>query len=222
MIIAIDGPAGAGKSTVARQLAEELKFRVLDSGAFYRCYAYQARRLKLDLDSLKPLKAFLAETDLQADFQAEPPRYYVNNEDVTEEIRSNEVSREVSRIAKVELIRDAVSKQLREVAPQGDFVIEGRDIGSVVFPDATIKFFLTASIDERASRRHQELSEKGEKVDLNHLRDQIRYRDREDSSREIAPLIQPDDSILVDSTSRSVREIILEMSAQVMALEMEA
>jgi CMP/dCMP kinase len=218
MIVAIDGPAGAGKSTVARLLAEELRFLVLDSGAFYRCYAYQARKLNLDLDNSEAMGAFLEDTRLRSDYQADPPRYFINDEEVTEKIRSNEVSREVSRIAKVESVRNAVSKQLREVSPQGDFVVEGRDIGSVVFPDAPIKFFLTASIDARASRRHKELSKKGEQVDLDHLRDQIRYRDREDSSRAVAPLIQPDDSILVDSTSRSVREIITEMSAKIKVL----
>jgi cytidylate kinase len=215
VIVTIDGPAGAGKSSVAKRLAEFVGFNHLDSGAFYRCYAWLANNDSVSLDSKEDVQAMLDSSELKADFNQNPPQYWINGINVTDHIRTNAVSSIVSEIAKIGIVRTCIVKQLRAVAEHGNFVIEGRDIGTVVFPHAGVKFYLTASIEERARRRYKELQAKGENVDLKSLELQIQNRDYEDSHREIAPLTRPENSIEIDCTNLSIDEVIAAMAEQI-------
>lgn len=212
MIVAIDGPAGAGKSTIARQFAQQEGFQYLDSGAFYRCYACAALDEGLNLNVPQGLKEFLQNQRVEADYSKDSPTYTLNGEDVTRRIRSNEISQLVSKVASLGEVRDEVVKRLREVSHSGNFIVDGRDIGTVVFPDAELKFFLTASIEERAQRRYLELKGKGEEVPLATLQEQIRRRDEADSKRVIAPLSMAQDAILIDSSDLNVKQVIDVMS----------
>jgi len=215
MIVTIDGPAGAGKSTVARMLAQRVGFQYLDSGAIYRCYAFQAWKTGLDLENPGNLEDFLKKTDVKADFHSESPRLWVDGLEVTEEIRSSLVSGLVSRISSFGEVRNAVVQKLRDLARIGDYVIDGRDIGTVVFPDAGLKVFLTASLEERAKRRSLDLQEQGEVVDMEKLKQQISQRDLEDSTREIAPLRKPGDAVEIDTTGISREQVLERMSQMV-------
>jgi cytidylate kinase len=212
MIVTIDGPAGAGKSTVAKMLSEHVGFQHLDSGAFYRCYAWQAKQLKTELDQPSEIQSLLESVELTVNFQQTPPVYFVNGKNVSKDIRTNEVSRVTSNVSQVPEVREIVNSALRKETSSGNFVIEGRDIGSVVFPNAEYKFYLTASIEERAKRRFKELKESGEFVELTQLQEDIRKRDELDSNRKISPLIQPEDAILIDCTDLSINQVIENMS----------
>lgn len=212
MIVAIDGPAGAGKSTIARQFAQKHGLQYLDSGAFYRCYACAAVDANLDLDDPSALKDFLGQQAVEADYEGESPFYFLNGQDVSKRIRDNRISQLVSKVASLGIVRDEVVKRLREVSEKGDFVVDGRDIGTVVFPNAKIKFFLTASIEERARRRFLELQSKGETVSLDEIQEQIRLRDEADTQRAIAPLSMAQDAVLVDSSNLTINEVIDLMS----------
>jgi len=208
MIVTIDGPAGAGKSTVAKLLSRNIGFQYMDSGALYRCYAYQAWKTGLDLEQKTDLEVFLRSTSIDADFHQSRPRLWVNGEEVTEEIRTSLVSGLVSNISKLGEVRDAVVLKLRDLAGNGDFVIDGRDIGTVVFPDAEVKVYLTASLEERAQRRSKDFLEQGEAVDLEDLKKQITRRDLEDSTRELAPLKKPEDAVEIDTTHMSMDSVL--------------
>jgi cytidylate kinase len=212
MIVAIDGPAGAGKSTVTRKLADAVGFSHLDSGAFYRCYALKAKKLSADLENPQSIAELLEKTDFTVDFSFAPPKYEMDGEDVSSAIRSSEISELVVKVSQVAEVRFSVVDKLREVAATGNFVIEGRDIGSVVFPDAGVKFFLTASLSERARRRHAELLESGESVTIEFLEEQIGNRDKEDAGRSISPLTCPEDAVVVDSTSISLEQVVEKMT----------
>lgn len=209
MIVTIDGPAGAGKSTVSRTLAQRIGFQYLDSGAIYRCYAYQAWKSGLEFENQIDFQRFLEKTKIRADFHSASPRLWVNGLEVTEEIRSSHVSGLVSKISKFGEVREAVVQKLRELAGIGDYVIDGRDIGTVVFPNAELKVYLTASLEERAQRRSQDLLNQGEEVNLEELKNQIFQRDHEDSTRKIAPLKKPEDAVEVDTTGMSI-ELVLD------------
>lgn len=211
MIVAIDGPAGAGKSSVTRNLAKAVGFSHLDSGAFYRCYALKAKRLDTDLDCPKSIAKLLQETDFTVNFNFTPPKYTMDDEDISSAIRNNEISKLVIKVSQVADVRQSVVQKLRQVAATGNFVIEGRDIGSVVFPHASVKFFLTASLAERAKRRHLELLESGESVTIELLQEQIGRRDKEDAERQISPLTCPKDAITIDSTNINLGQVVEKM-----------
>jgi len=166
----------------------------------------------LNLNVPQGLKEFLQNQRVEADYSKDSPTYTLNGEDVTRRIRSNEISQLVSKVASLGEVRDEVVKRLREVSHSGNFIVDGRDIGTVVFPDAELKFFLTASIEERAQRRYLELKGKGEEVPLATLQEQIRRRDEADSKRVIAPLSMAQDAILIDSSDLNVKQVIDVMS----------
>ena len=208
MIVAIDGPAGAGKSSVARQLAERVGFKHLDSGAFYRCFAYVALITGKDISSTDGWTKIIDNHLFEADYSGNPAKFYIDGKDVTQAIRDNEVSKVVAVVSKHSQVRSAVNKKLQAVASQDNFIVDGRDIGSAVFPEADLKFFLTASIKERAKRRYLELLSKGTKVDPLELEQEIRVRDQTDSTRDLDPLIQATDAELVDSTSMNLVEVV--------------
>ncbi len=194
MKIAIDGPAGSGKSTVAKLVAKKLAFKHIDTGAYYRWLT--ANVLKKQLDPADPQEIL---SILPA----------INFQDIPEqEIRTRAVTNTVSQVSAHKQVRPFIVEKQRETARQNNVVMEGRDIGSVVFPDAEVKIFLNASVDERAKRRYQELIDKKESVDLSKIKEEIILRDKLDSERESSPLIKTADAIEIDTTGLSINEVV--------------
>ena len=206
-IVAIDGPAGAGKSTVARQLARRLGFTIIDTGAIYRSVALAAQRAGIAWEDDTGLSRLL-DAGLGLTFQGE--RVLLRGEDVTEAIRTPEISRGASVVSARPVVRQKLlqlQRDLGRAAPRGA-VLEGRDIGTVVFPDADVKFFLTASDEARAQRRHAELNEKGLSVPLPEVLSDQRRRDKDDTERAIAPLRAAADAVVVDTTGFDLEQVV--------------
>jgi cytidylate kinase len=206
-IVAIDGPAGAGKSTVARQLARRLGFSMIDTGAIYRAVALAARRAEIPWDDDDGLRKLL-DAGLGLVFRED--RVLLKGRDVTEALRTPEITRGASVVSARPVVREKLLGLQRELgleAPRGA-VLEGRDIGTVVFPDAQVKFFLTASDEARAQRRHSELAEKGLHVPLEDVLADQRQRDKDDTERTIAPLKSAPDAIVIDTTGLDLAEVV--------------
>ena len=209
LIIAFDGPAGAGKSTVARLTAKALGFMYLDTGAMYRALALKALAHGVDLRDQQHLVDLLKETRIDLIPEVDQSiRVYLDGEDVTELLRTPEVNASVSLVAGFPDIRCEMVSRQRAVARRGGVVMDGRDIGTVVLPDADVKFFLTASLEARAQRRQQDLQALGYSVSLAQLSSDIEHRDRLDSTRSHSPLRQAADAILIDTTDTSVEVVV--------------
>jgi cytidylate kinase len=211
LTIAIDGPSGAGKSTVGRSLAKRLGYIYIDTGAMYRTVA-----LKVKEESLAPKDEnglYRLASSLQIVFvtKGEGTHVLCNGQDVTEAIRSPEISRLASDISMRKVVREALVEKQREMGRGGGVVLEGRDIGTVVFPDADVKFYLDAEKEERGRRRFKELIEKGMKVSFNETLEEVMKRDHNDMSRDLSPLKKADNAFFIDSTHRTVEEIVEEM-----------
>lgn len=206
--IAIDGPAGAGKSSVAKVLAKRLNCIYLDTGAMYRAVTWLAMQQQVPFDDLTGMDQLLK--NLQLEFKDEDgvQHLYCNGMDVTEAIRSTEVSANVSAVAMIPLVREAMVAQQQKIAADCDVLMDGRDIGTTVLPDARYKFFLTASLEERARRRYLELQQKGVSVDLEQLKRDIALRDQKDSQREVSPLVQAPDAELIDTSHMTFDEVV--------------
>ena len=205
LVIAIDGPAGAGKSTVAQLVAQQLEYLYIDTGAMYRAIAYLSLHSKIGiLTAIDNIKLSLTYVDGIT-------KVYLNDENITEEIRTPEVTKLVSSIAQEPKVREKLIAIQREMAKNGRAVMDGRDICSNVLPKADVKIFLTASIAERARRRWLELSKKGYDIDLAQIQQEIAARDKMDMEREIAPLQQAPDAILLDTTALSIEEAVAEI-----------
>ncbi|MFC7442150.1 (d)CMP kinase [Laceyella putida] len=202
--IAIDGPAGAGKSTVARQVAGRLGLSYVDTGAMYRAIAWKALRENLDVHDEEAITQ-LAE---QLTFSLHPQGIIVNGLLLKEEIRTQEISALASAIAKMPGVRRILVNKQQEIAARQSVVMDGRDIGTHVLPEADVKVFLTASIEERAFRRYKELKAKGIDVNLDQLREEIKHRDENDRTRKYAPLEQAKDAVLIDTTDLSIEDIV--------------
>ncbi len=205
-IIAIDGPAGSGKSTTAKQVAKRLGFTYLDTGALYRALTLLALKNGIDIESEGELVNLLQQSKFQLQSQGDDIRIWINGEEATEAIRSPEVSRAVSMVARHPAVRREMVQLQRRLASQADVVVEGRDIGTVVFPEADLKIFLTASLEARAQRRLKELHEKGVEIALHELKRDIERRDAIDSQRETAPLKKAEDAIVIDTTELTIDE----------------
>lgn len=206
--IAIDGPASSGKSTIAKLLAEEFSLVYVDTGAMYRTLTYAALQKGISVEQEDQLIKLLESIDISFERTEESQLVYLNDQNVTKEIRNNDVTGNVSMVASFKKVREELVGQQREIAKNQGVVMDGRDIGTVVLPNADIKIFLIASVDERAKRRHLENLEKGIESNLKKLKEEIRRRDKFDSNREFSPLKQADDAILLDTTSLSIEEVI--------------
>ena len=197
-IIAVDGPAGAGKSTVSKIVAAKLGYTYIDTGAMYRAVALKSSR------SCEDLVDIIENTEIELDDRA---RVFLDGVEVTKEIRTPEISKLASDVSKFPFVRKKLTELQRKMAMRGAVIMDGRDIGTQVLPNADLKIFLTASIDERARRRFEELQAKGQEVNLAAIKKEIALRDKQDSEREIAPLKQAEDAILIDSTNLTIDEV---------------
>lgn len=213
-VIAVDGPAGAGKSTAARLLAQRLGFLYLDTGAMYRALALKALRTGVDLADESALAALLEATTITLVRQPDGSvGVFTDGRDVTAEIRAPEINASVSVVAGFSRVRQELVMQQRALARQGGVVMDGRDIGTFVLPHAEVKFFLTASLATRAERRRRELARLGYDVDPETLAGQISHRDYLDSTRPFAPLRQADDAVVIDTTDMEVGQVVENMLA---------
>lgn len=213
-IIAVDGPAGAGKSTVARKVADLLGFLYLDTGAMYRALALKALRHGVDLRDEAALTSLLERTTIDLYPQkGGSVSVYVDGEDVTASLRTPEVNAAVSQVAGFAAVREEMVRRQRQMAQSGSVVMDGRDIGTYVLPEADVKFYLTASLDARARRRQGDLAEIGYVVDFEELRDEIQHRDTLDASRPYGPLQQAEDAVLLDTTDLEVDRVVAAMIA---------
>ncbi len=213
-VIAIDGPAGAGKSTVAKIVAEKLGYTYIDTGAMYRGVAWKTLRDDKDAPDEAILRA-VHDIDVRLACTESGTRVTVDGTDVTAEIRTPEVTHIVSRVAALGPVREKMVELQRAMAVDGAVVMDGRDIGTNVLPNADVKIFLTASVEERAHRRYDEMVAKGYAVNFDALKDEIASRDKQDSERAISPLRQAEDAVLLDSTALTIDEVvarILELS----------
>ena len=206
--IAIDGPAGAGKSTVAKAVAKKLGFIYVDTGALYRSIGVNALRHSVATDDSAAVVALLPETNVELKYIDGNQRVFLNGEDVSEEIRLPEASMAASNVSAIPEVRAFLLDLQRDMAKKNNVVMDGRDIGTVILPDAQYKFFLTATAEVRAERRYKELQEKGITVDFNELLEEIKQRDYNDSHRATAPLKQADDAVYVDSSDLTLEESI--------------
>jgi CMP/dCMP kinase len=206
--IAIDGPAAAGKSTVAKIVAGKLSYLYIDTGAMYRSLTYKALKMNIDLHNENELKNLLSQTTIKLEPTEDGQIVYLDGENVTDEIRQAAVTNSVSHVAVHSQVREEMVNRQQQLAEQGAVVMDGRDIGTHVIPDAEIKVFLLASVEERAQRRHEENVSKGFPSDLEQLKEDIARRDKIDSEREVAPLKKADDAIEIDTTSLSISEVV--------------
>ncbi|RWZ60897.1 (d)CMP kinase [Halobacillus fulvus] len=208
MTIAIDGPAAAGKSTVAKLVAKKLSYIYVDTGAMYRALTWKALKNNQSLEDELALADLLKHTDLKLVYTDEGQRVMMDGEDVSEGIRTHEVTNNVSAVAKHKSVREEMVRRQKELVKDQGIVMDGRDIGTHVLPDAEVKIFMIASVEERAERRHKENLEKGYDSDLDKLKEEIKRRDEIDSNRETAPLIKAEDAVEVDTTSLTIDQVV--------------
>jgi cytidylate kinase len=212
-IVAIDGPSGSGKSTVARRVAQRLGFRYLDTGAMYRALTWQALDQRLDLEDATALGELAERVRLEPGTNPRRPTIAIDGTDVSAPIRSRAVTNAVSAVSAVPAVRAALVRRQRELMADGGIVVEGRDIGTTVAPDAPLKIFLTASSEARAARRHRQLAAAGDAAAEQDTRAEIERRDARDSNRAASPLSQAPDAVVVDSTTRTIDEVVGEVLA---------
>jgi len=208
LVIAIDGPSGAGKSTVARLLAQRLGYTYIDTGAMYRAIGWKAKRDGIDPADEQGLSGLCARTEVTIHLDRNDPRILVDAIDVTGDIRTPEMGMMASAVSKSPAVRARLLGLQRELGGHGGVVMDGRDIGTVVFPKADLKLFLDASPEERGQRRYRELRQKGMDVDLGRITREIQERDRQDSGRELAPLKAAADALRIDSSAMSIDEVL--------------
>jgi len=210
--VAIDGPAGAGKSTIAKAVAKRLGIFYVDTGAMYRAIALKSLRSNIPIDQEEEVGQMVQKTEIILE-HSEARRVFCDGEEVTEAIRSPEVSRAVSKIAAYPVVRDRLVQLQRQEAERGAVIMDGRDIGTIVLPEADLKIFLTASPEERAHRRWLELCNSGREVSLIEVQQDMEKRDRQDSEREVSPLVPANDALILDTTGLSIQEIVEQIIA---------
>ena len=205
--IALDGPSGSGKSTIAKTLSKKLDILYLDTGAMYRATALKAIKSGVDTLDADGVSKFLGDLDLEIKYENGGQQTYLDGENVSEKIREPHVSMAASNISSLKCVRLKMVEMQRKIANKTSCVLDGRDIGSYVLPDADYKFYITASVDVRAKRRFKELTEKGFAVDFEKLKAEIEERDYNDSHREFAPLVKASDAIEIDTSNMSIEEV---------------
>ncbi len=211
LVIAIDGPAGAGKSTISKLIAKNLGINYIDTGAMYRAITYKCIKENIDVNDIQRVVDLCSRTDV--DFVDN--NIYLDGQRLDEEIRTLQVSSGVSDVAKIPQVREFLLEKQREIGKRSDVILDGRDVGTHIFPDAKYKFFLNASAQERGRRRYQELIDKGQSVALEEIIEDIKKRDYIDSTREVAPLLKADDAIEVDTTSMTIDQVVTYISDMV-------
>ena len=204
IVIAIDGPAGAGKSTISKIVAKKLNINYIDTGAMYRALTYKCLKNNINTLDEKDVSRLCLNTDI--DFMN--GKVYLDGELVEDEIRSKEVTNNVSNVAKIEAVRKILVDKQREIGKVSDVILDGRDVGTCIFPDSKHKFFLIATPEERGYRRYKELIEKGEDISLEEVIEDIKRRDLIDSTREVSPLIKADDAFELDTTNKTIDEVV--------------
>lgn len=209
--IALDGPAGAGKSTIAKQLAARLDYVYIDTGAMYRAVTLAALEQSLDLNNGEALGELMKSLDIRLTPGENGQRVFIGDREVTDAIRSIEITNNVSFVARQKEVRVALVTAQRKLAERGGIVMDGRDIGTVVLPDAELKVFLTATVEERAARRHRENIARGMDSDITILQEEIALRDKRDSEREVSPLRQADDALYLDTTEMTIDEVVVRL-----------
>ncbi|WIF94715.1 (d)CMP kinase [Caminicella sporogenes] len=209
--IAIDGPAGAGKSTIAKKIALLKNLVYIDTGAMYRAFTLKLINKNIPLDNYDLIKEVLKDTEIDI----VDGKIYLDNVNVSSEIRKPIINKNVSQIASIPFVREFLVKLQRKIAENNNVIMDGRDIGTKVLPYAKYKFFLTASIEERAKRRYKELKEKGYKCSLKDVIGEIANRDKMDSERKVDPLKKADDAILIDTTGKTIEEVINEILSMI-------
>jgi len=215
LVVAIDGPVASGKSTAARELARRLGWRYLDSGALYRAITWKALQDGVKLEDEEALARVAEGLPLQFEPAPSGLRLFLNDEEITEAIRRPELTRQIHHAACNPRVRQAVNRMQRRLATGGGVVAEGRDMTTVVFPEADVKFFLTASPEERARRRYEELTAKGIPVELEDVQRDLLERDRHDTTRAVAPLRQAEDARVIDTTNLSIDQMAQQMADEV-------
>lgn len=208
IIIALDGPSGSGKSTVAKRISQELDILYLDTGAMYRAVALKAIKLGVDTLDENGVSEFIDNINLEIKYLEGTQHTYLDGEDVSEKIREPQVSMAASNISSLKCVRLKMVEMQRKIADNSSCVLDGRDIGSFVLPNADYKFFITASVEVRADRRYKELTLKGHKVDFDELKAEIEQRDFNDRNRDFAPLVQAEDAILIDTSFMNVNQVV--------------
>jgi len=201
LIVAIDGPAGAGKSTVAKRLADELGYTYMDTGAMYRAFAWKVMQEAIDLGDERNLRKILQETKIDLKKDDSRLRVFLDGVDITDRIRTPELSQTASKVSTLGAVRERMVELQRAMGREGGVVVEGRDIGTVVFPKAEVKIYLDASSEERARRRFEELRAQGKEINLKETLKEMDERDRRDQERELAPLRKAEDAVVIDSTT---------------------
>lgn len=209
-VVTIDGPSGSGKGTVCQLMASKLGFHYLDSGALYRLLALAAKRHGVELDNVESLAVLAAHMDIsfRMNKEGQQPKVMLEGEDVSSLIRNEEVGANASKVAAYPEVRAALLQRQRAFAVAPGLVADGRDMGTVVFPDADAKIFLTASPEERAERRYKQLIDKGESVSLAALVEQVRKRDERDMNRKASPLVPANNAVVLDSSEMSIDEVL--------------
>jgi cytidylate kinase len=215
LIIAIDGPSGAGKSTAAKSVAARLSYLYLESGALYRAVAWKVIHEGIDPGNMEALKDLCRRIEISLRNIQGRSRIWVDQKDITDELKTPLLDRVSSQISAVASVRERLLDLQRQIGHRGGVVIEGRDIGSVVFPDADLKFYLDASTEVRAERRHDELGRKGYEVSLASVREEIQLRDQRDIQRHLAPLKRPEDAIYIDTTHLTLDQVVDTMMGEI-------
>jgi len=211
-IVAIDGPSGSGKSSVSKLLATKIGFKYLDTGAMYRAITFYIIRESIDINDIPSLEKLLENIKISFDTSF---NVYLNDENIAKEIRSMPVVEHVSEVASIKIVRENMVFLQRRIASSGKYVLDGRDIGSVVFPKAKYKFYLEATIEERAKRRHKEECEKGSNISFADVKESISKRDDFDKNRLESPLIIPEDAIVIDTTNMGIEDVVNTMISSI-------
>ena len=205
-IVAVDGTAGSGKGTVTKIISERLGLIAIDTGAMYRCVALECINRNITTEEIEKIKEVLKDIDIEIKRVGSNQLIYLNGKEVTKEIRTTEVDKEVAKFAAIKEVREKITPLQRKMAQDNDIIMEGRDIGTVVFPNADVKVFLDCSVEERASRRYRQNLEKGIQTTYEEVLEGIKERHRLETQREIAPLVKAPDAVYVDSTGMSIDE----------------